>query len=298
MDQPGLTARWIPGVAPVAVLILALNEAHQLEGLLENLQGFAQEVFLVDSLSRDETVTIALRYGVTVVQRRFTDFGDQWNFALRELPITAPWTLKLDPDERLTDALKAELLATMARREAVGLRLPIRLHFMTRPLPVRLTLLRAWRTGAAHFSATRVNEHAHVAGPVVTLRGEIAHHDSPDLHHWWDKQNRYTTAEALSLAEGAPLADTPRLFGTALQRRMWLKRHFFRLPGRYQALFLYYWLIRGTWRAGFAGYAWAHLRAEVMRLREFKRREMALTGRPPRRWPSEPGEPDPRVPQA
>ena len=49
---------------------------------------------------------IALRHGVYVVQRKFDGFGDQWNFAL-QLPIAAPWTMKLDPDERLTDELKA-----------------------------------------------------------------------------------------------------------------------------------------------------------------------------------------------
>jgi hypothetical protein len=45
----------------------------------------------------------------------------------------------------------------------------------------------------------------------------------------------------------SPLADTPSLFGTALQRRMWLKKHFNRLPFRYLLLFLYHWLwqVRG-----------------------------------------------------
>jgi len=47
------------------------------------------------------------------VQRRFRGFGDQWNFALRELPITAPWTMKLDPDERLSDTLKQEIASAI-----------------------------------------------------------------------------------------------------------------------------------------------------------------------------------------
>ena len=100
---------WQAGVAPVAVVMISLNEGHNLEAVLQNLAGWAQEVFLVDSYSQDDTVDIALRHGVQVVQRRFRGFGDQWNFALRELPITAPWTMKLDPDERLSDELKARI---------------------------------------------------------------------------------------------------------------------------------------------------------------------------------------------
>ena len=55
-----------------------------------------------------------------VVQRRFRDFGDQWNFALRELPITAPWTMKLDPDERISDALKRSIEAAIAEDDSEG----------------------------------------------------------------------------------------------------------------------------------------------------------------------------------
>src|SRR5258706_3803598 len=94
---------------PIAVVMIALNEAHHMDAVLQNIVPWAQQVFLVDSYSSDGTVDIALKYGVHVVQRRFTNFGDQWRFALEQLPIEAPWTMKLDPDERLTDELKNKI---------------------------------------------------------------------------------------------------------------------------------------------------------------------------------------------
>ena len=42
---------WQPGIAPVAVVMISLNEGHNMEAVLENLRGWAQEVFLVDSYS-------------------------------------------------------------------------------------------------------------------------------------------------------------------------------------------------------------------------------------------------------
>ena len=288
---------WRPGTAPVAVVMISLNEGHNLEAVLKNLTGWAQEVFLVDSYSQDETVDIALRHGVHVVQRRFRGFGDQWNFALRELPITAPWTMKLDPDERITDQLKKEIERAIKRNDSDGYLINIRLFFMRRPLPVKLTLLRLWRTRRAVFSEVAANEHAKVDGRVSRLINDIEHHDSPDLEHWLEKQNRYTTAEAIIAYQKSALADTPRLFGTSLQRRMWLKKNFYRMPFRYVLLFLYYWLFKGTWRAGWVGYAWARLRADVMRLIEYKRREIELMGRLPVKRFYGPGEPDCRVQQ-
>lgn len=288
---------WIRGTAPVAVVMISLNEGHNMEAVLQNLAGWAQEVFLVDSYSQDDTVDIALRHGVHVVQRRFRGFGDQWNFALEHLPITAPWTMKLDPDERLSDELKANLLAAMDRDEGDGFSLVRRLWFMGRPLPVRQTLTRLWRTGQCRFTDIAVNEHPIVQGSLRPVAGEMAHHDSPDLDHWLEKQNRYTTVEALIAYHQSPLADIPRLLGTRFQRRMWLKMHFHRLPGRYVLLFLYNWLWQGAWRAGWVGYAWARLRSEVMRLRDYKRREIEITGRLPVKRCYGPGQPDARVRQ-
>jgi glycosyltransferase involved in cell wall biosynthesis len=297
MSSPTGSAAWTPGSAPVAVVMIALNEAHNMEEVLRNLQGWAQEVFLVDSRSADDTVGIALQHGVHVVQRPFRGFGDQWNFALRELPIAAPWTMKLDPDERLGADLKDEIQRRVRNGDADGFTVPVRLYFMGRRLPHVLRVTRVWRTGAAQFSPVSANEHAHIQGREGRLDHEIEHRDSPDLEHWLTKQNRYSTAEALARHENHALADVPRLFGTPLQRRMWAKRNFWRLPGRYQLLFLYHLLVLGAWRAGRVGWIWARLRSDVFRLQEYKAYEIGLQGRAPLRIPTHAGQADHRVPQ-
>ena len=69
------TKAWQSGSVPVAVIMISLNEAHNMEAVLQNLRGWAQEIFLVDSYSTDGSVDIALRHGVNVVQRRFRGFG-------------------------------------------------------------------------------------------------------------------------------------------------------------------------------------------------------------------------------
>ena len=287
--------RWQPGRLPVAVVMITLNEGHNLEAVLQNLAGWAQEVFLVDSCSVDGTVDIALKYGAHVVQHRFRGFGNQWNFALETLPITAPWTMKLDPDERLTDELKDSIGAMIADDKVDGMLLDRRLWFMGAVLPVEQEILRLWRTGNCRFTDVAVNEHPLVSGVIGKARGYLEHHDSPDLDHWVVKQNRYTTAEAISQFEGRALAVPPRLLGSSLERRMWLKRNFWRFPGRYLILFLYHFLMLGAWRVGRVGWIWSHLRTEVYRLWEFKRFEIERTGRLPAAVPSQAGGPDPRL---
>lgn len=296
VDRFKRSNQWSPGSAPVAVVLISLNEAHNMEAVLQNLAGWAQEVFLVDSYSADDTVDIALKYGVHVVQRRFRGFGDQWNFALRELPITARWTMKLDPDERLTDALKESICRQLAAGYQDGLIVKRRLRFMGSALPVSQPLLRVWKSGHCRFTDVTVNEYPQVSGRLVEVAGDLDHLDSPNLDHWLTKQNRYTTAEAISLFEGRASAVPPRLFGSALERRMWIKRHFWKFPARYTFLFLYHLLVVGAWRAGRVGWIWSHLRTEVYRLWEYKQFEMKRMGHVPLNIPIHPGTPDPRVP--
>jgi hypothetical protein len=291
------TKPWNPGTAPIAVIMIALNESHNMAEVCTNLSGWAQQVFLVDSYSKDDTVDIALAHGVHVVQRKFRGFGDQWNFALTELPISAPWTMKLDPDERLTEQLKASIEFAITSGHQAALAFKRRWWLLNRPLTTFDTVLRVWRTGSCTFTGVSVNEHPVVIGKTHLVDGWLEHHDSPDLEHWIDKQNRYSTAEAMNLYSGISLAERPILFGSNFQRRMWLKKHFYKIPMRYSLLFLYFWIYKGLWRSGWVGYSSARLWTHFFFVAECKFREMKELGRlyPPHSVGA--GLPDPRVRQ-
>ena len=272
------TKSWPTGCVPVAVIMISLNEGHNMRDVLENLKGWAQEVFLVDSFSSDDTLEIAKEYGVKVIQNSFKGFGDQWNFALSQLPIASPWTMKLDPDERLTEALKENIQVEIQSNKSNGMIIKRHLFFMGEILPIRQNILRIWKTGSCHFTDVSVNEHPIVEGKKIHIDGDLEHHDSPDLDHWFEKQNRYSTYEAIIAYSDANLADRPVLLGTTFQRRMWLKKNFSKLPFRFILLFVYYYLVKGLWRSGRVGYIWSRLRVDIMRYREYKHFEMKKLG--------------------
>jgi glycosyltransferase involved in cell wall biosynthesis len=262
--------------------MLTLNEEYHLPGAIENVKHWAEEVFIVDSCSTDRTVDIALAEGIKIVQRRFTNFGDQWNFAVARLPIKTSWTMKLDPDERVTAELVEEIShVVQSENSCHGYWIPRRLWFMGKPLHVFADVLRLWKTGKCRFSDVVVNEHPLIDGKVGRLKGIIEHYDSPDLNHWWGKQNRYTTMEAIMKVRGDNLATDPKLLGNALERRMFLKKYFHRIPFRFCLLWLYMMFVEGVWRDGEVGRTWAHLRVEVMRMIDLKYKEMKRTGRIP-----------------
>ena len=210
--------------AKLTVIMLTLNEEFHLEEAIDNVTDIADNIFIVDSFSNDKTLEIAEKKNVTLVKRKFTNFGDQWNYALNNCPFDSDWTMKLDPDERLTDELKTELIDKINRatsKDAYEFRR--RLWFMGKPLRVYGKVLRVWKTGKCVFSDVLVNEHPIINGSVGYLKGIMEHYDSKDLESWFNKQNKYSTMEAITIHEKKNLAANPNLFGNSLERRMYLK---------------------------------------------------------------------------
>ena len=281
---------------PVTVVILTFNEEHNLPGALESVKDWAEDVFVVDSCSADRTVDVALEYGIPIVQRPFTNYGDQWRWALDRLPIKSAWVMKLDADERVSASLREEMRTRIeGNPPEAGFIVRIRLWFLGRPLHAMVKTCRLWRRDKGAFSEVIVNEHLSVDGPVGRLSGFIEHMDSPNLHRWYEKQNRYTTMEAIMRVRGDKLAAQPRLFGNALQRRMFLKKKFVHVPFRFPLFWLYQMIGQGVWRDGAEGRQWARLRVEVMRMIELKAQEMLRTGQIPRLEKTSNGDFDPRV---
>lgn len=265
---------------PLTVIILTLNEEENLAGAINSVKGWARDIFIVDSLSADRTVDVALEHNVRIVQRPFSNYGDQWQWALENLPITTPWVFKLDADERVSPELKEEIRQTLSREpHENGFIVKIRLWFVGRPLHAMVKTCRLWRKDKGGVSKVAVNEHVIVQGRMGKFKGFIEHMDSPDLHRWFEKQNRYTTMEALMRFKNAGFAAKPNVFGNALERRMFFKKIFFRIPGRYLFQWLYEALVRGAFWDGEIGRIWIHLRIEVNRAIEFKVKEMRLTGK-------------------
>jgi len=261
---------------PITVLCITLNEAHNLNDFFDNVCNWAQRVVVLDSFSADKTVDICLKRNVEVYQRKFTGFGDQWNFIVEHFSDETPWIIKLDPDERLTDQLKLQIEKNISKNEFDAFELRRRLFFMGSELPIEQNILRIWKSGYCRFSDVLVNEYPIVDGKCKLLDGTLRHVDSPNLDHWLSKQNRYTTAEAITKKQGLPLSEAPLFWGTPLQRRMWLKKYFYKVPGRYLIMYLYLVMSYRLWRCGKVGFIWAFCRVLVLRLVDYKHFEMGI----------------------
>ena len=97
------------GKTPVSVIVPVKNEAENLRRCLPAL-AWADEVFVVDSQSTDETAEVAAELGANVVQFHFNGtYPKKKNWALDNLPFRNEWVLIVDADEVVVPELAAEI---------------------------------------------------------------------------------------------------------------------------------------------------------------------------------------------
>ena len=153
----------------LSVIVITRDEAAHIGDRLRSVWDLADEIVVVDSGSRDDTVRICRELGARVIETDWPGFGPQKNRALDAA--TGDWVFSIDADERVTPELAAELRAAMADGRADAYAVP-RLsqfcghwvhHSGWRPDYI----VRLFRRGSARFSDNLVHESVEPRGPVA-----------------------------------------------------------------------------------------------------------------------------------
>ena len=262
---------------PISVLVPIRNEESNLPRCLESI-SWADEIFVVDSQSTDDSAAIARRYGATVVQ---FDFNGIWpkkkNWALENLPFRHEWVLILDADEVMPPDSAGEIAAVVAEdgRGHAGFWINRRFMFMGRWLRhayypnwnLRVFKHRLGRyerlvQGATHSGDNEVHEHIIVNGTTGRLRCEMDHYAFASIDVFVEKHNRYSNWEArLELEEGLDRTRSSAPQSNPVRLRRTLKRIVRRMPFRPLLRFMYVYIFQAGFLDGRAGYIFARLHA-------------------------------------
>jgi glycosyltransferase involved in cell wall biosynthesis len=190
----------------IAVVILAFNESVHLPRALQHVRSFAREIFVIDSFSTDDTVSLAKAGGALVLQHPFQNYARQFEWALQNAPITSDWVMRLDADEIVEPDLAEEitLKLPMVPPDVTGISLNRKTIFQGKFIRFGgrypLTLLRIWRRGKAHIENRWMDEHMYLTdGRTVTFQGGFADHNLYDLTYFTAKHNGYASREALDV---------------------------------------------------------------------------------------------------
>lgn len=219
----------------LTIIIAAKNEARNIWDCVQSA-SFADEVIVLDSGSTDGTQQLAQDAGARVVSTDWPGYGPQQARGISMA--TSDWVLSLDADERITPALKEEVLAAIRSKRADGYRLP-RLsslcgtfihHGGWRP-DYTLRLVKREKAG---FTDHFLHAHMTVNGSKADLYESLIHYSYRDLDDVLEKLNRYASGNAKDLDSKGVKGS----FGKAIGHGFWafVRTYFFRagfLDGRH-----------------------------------------------------------------
>ncbi|MGH9504290.1 MAG: glycosyltransferase family 2 protein [Terriglobales bacterium] len=279
---------------PVSVIVPARNEAHNLPRCLESLRGVG-EVYVVDSQSSDGTAEIARAFGASVVQFHYAGgWPKKRQWAMDTLPLAHDWVFLIDADEALTPELADEMRQAIQDPGVDGYYIALHMFFLGRELRHGGTgfyKLSLFRLGKGRFECRlkdqdasmadmEVHEHVLVEGKSAKLKNPLLHRNVESISRYIQKHDEYSNWDARVWLEGpANSAELPpSLFGNQAQRRRWLRRRLFSLPGSPLLLFSYRYFFRlgfldgvpGLIYCGLQGIQFFHIKAKIYELRRGK----------------------------
>jgi glycosyltransferase involved in cell wall biosynthesis len=259
---------------PVSVIVPVKNEARNIAACLASV-AWADEVWVVDSHSTDDTAALAEARGARVVQFDFQGgYPKKKNWALQNLPFANEWILLLDADERVTPELEAELRQLFSQPDSAdGYYVNRKLIFLGRWIKhcgwypswnmrfFKHKLGRYERLETEDVDNTgdvEVHEHVVLQGRTAYLQHDLLHEDFKSIYHFIERHNRYSTWDARvyhNLASGIAGESSIKVnfFGAPLERKRFIKRMWARLPFRPMLRFVWMYFIQRGFLDGRAG---------------------------------------------
>lgn len=188
----------------ISVVVLTKNEEKNIRDCLESLK-FCDEIIVVDDKSSDSTREVAKKLGAKVfVHDMDKDYSEQSNFGMQKSK--GEWILFVDADERVSEALRAELsiVNDQVSNSYYGFYLK-RIDYMwgkwlRRGESGSFRSLRLVKKGSGKWTR-RVHPNFVIEGMTSELKNPLLHYPHPTLREFLESVNRWSSWHALANKE-------------------------------------------------------------------------------------------------
>ncbi|WP_256007274.1 glycosyltransferase family 2 protein [Pedobacter deserti] len=234
----------------ISFIVLTLNEQMHLPRLFDSIRNLNSQIYVLDSGSSDETLTICEKYGAEVKYHPFENHPKQWNAALHAFQVNTPWVICLDADQYIAPDLSKKLTAFSDAEYATvnGIYFNRKNYFQGKWIRYGgyypKYMLKMFRYTAGFSDLSEAMDHRFQV-PGRTLIWKNAHIIEENLkenkiHFWIEKHNRYSDLLAESNSSNQSLYQAEsRIFGNPNERNAWCKKIWADLPLLVRP-FLYY----------------------------------------------------------
>ncbi len=254
----------------ITAIILTYNEEKHITRCINSLKPYVNQIFVVDSFSTDNTISLAKALNVKVFQNAFVNQAVQFNWALKNCPITTNWIWRIDADEYIDTQLgeNVEKAIQEVTNDITGIYVKRKIVYLGTPLMhgtwYPRWYLKVFRFGYGECENRWMDEHIKlVSGKTIKVEGNQTDDNLNDLTWWTQKHNSYASREMLDtlfteFGLGISNDVKPNLFGNDEERLRWLKLRYVKFPLFIRPFinFGYRYFIRFGFLDGRAGFMW------------------------------------------
>ena len=226
----------------LTVIIVTLNEEKHLERCLNSFKKIETNFVIIDSFSEDKTLEIAYKHNAFVIQNKWINYSNQFNFGITNNPFPNKWLMRMDADEYITEELAKEINSRLDELPSTtsGIYVKRRVIFLDKWIKYGgyypIWLLRIWRKDTGICEESWMDEHIKLSnGGTINFKNDLIDHNLNNITWWTQKHNNYATREAIDLLNiehnfmnGTTIE--PKFWGSQEQQKRFLKITYSKLP--------------------------------------------------------------------
>lgn len=220
----------------VVSIVLTYNSERSIQRTLDSLIKLRFPIFVVDSFSADRTVQICKDNGCDVVQREFSNYAEQRNWAIQKLK-DVTWQLHIDADEEINDILVKNIeKITLESCEYDGFIFCRKIVFMNKILRFggisKTWHMRLFRSAAGRVEDRLYDQHFICDGTVKALDGCMLDHQEMSLSEWTARHNKWSDFEVDEIMKNGKNVDIVRgnIAGNKIERKRFSKNLYYKCP--------------------------------------------------------------------
>ena len=184
----------------VSAVIITYNEEKNIARCIEALQPISDEIIIIDSFSSDNTIHIAEKYNVKIIQQKWLGYGPQKRFAVSAANFNN--IIAVDADETL-DQEAINQIRSLKQNGFIGVYEILLYNFYFgkcikygEPYPkfkqrIFCREFVNWNESPLHESLV-----IPLGYPVIKLKGRINHYSYPSIDQYISKANAYSKIAA------------------------------------------------------------------------------------------------------
>lgn len=184
----------------ISVCITACDEEDKISNCLQSV-AWADEIVVVDSFSKDQTMAICRTFTDRVYQHEWLGYIGQKNLVKKMAQY--PWILFIDADEEVSKELRDEILREFEagdNRHVDGYAFPRKVRYLNRWIKHGEWYpdhkMRLFRTERGICAGKEPHDRITVPGKVRRLKGDLYHYTYANIHEQLETINKFSTITA------------------------------------------------------------------------------------------------------